>query len=138
MNKTDRKIILCEVKRRAFTIGYLTAENRTTEIEAAKDRLAVVKGLAYSLGIAYHELTATIEEGWNKGRKEYELYQSALPEPIYRDRETGNTITRAELEREFEILRSESPEEYDYSFSRYVMECTGKNGTLEEITINQK
>lgn len=51
----------------------------------------------------------------------------------YRDTETGNIITEEELQTEFEELKSGSPEEYNYTFSEYIRNCTAKNGFLEEI-----
>lgn len=53
----------------------------------------------------------------------------------FRDTETGNIITEEELKAEFEELKSGSPEEYNYTFSEYIRNCTAKNGFLEEIKI---
>ena len=35
--------------------------------------------------------------------------------------------------KEFELLKREQPEEYDYTFEQYIQNCTSKNGTLEEV-----
>lgn len=51
----------------------------------------------------------------------------------FRDTETGNIITEEELKAEFEELKNGSPEEYNYTFSEYIRNCTAKNGFLEEI-----
>ena len=51
----------------------------------------------------------------------------------YRDTETGSLITETALKEEFEKLKQEYPDEYDYSFSEYIKNCTSKNGFLEEL-----
>lgn len=51
----------------------------------------------------------------------------------FRDINTGETITEEELRKEFEELKKETPEEYNYSFGNYIRNCTDKDGTLEEI-----
>ena len=51
----------------------------------------------------------------------------------FRDTNTGEIITEEELRKEFEELKKEAPEEYDYSFGNYIRNCTDKNGTLEEV-----
>jgi len=50
------------------------------------------------------------------------------------DIETRETITEMELESEFAELKKADPETYDYNFSEYITNCTGKNGTLVNIT----
>ncbi len=51
----------------------------------------------------------------------------------FRDIETGEIITEEDLRREFDRLYLKDPEEYDFSFEWYILNCTDKNGTLEEI-----
>ena len=48
----------------------------------------------------------------------------------FRDISTGEIITEEELREEFEKLKKETPEEYDYSFNQYLLNCSE---TLEEI-----
>ena len=56
----------------------------------------------------------------------------------FRDTNTGEIITEEELRKEFEELKEETPEEYDYSFNQYLLNCTSKNGMLIEITNENK
>ena len=56
----------------------------------------------------------------------------------FRDTNTGEIITEEELREEFEGLKKETPEEYDYSFNQYLLNCTSKNGMLTEITNENK
>ena len=56
----------------------------------------------------------------------------------FRDTNTGEIITEEELRKEFEELKKETPEEYDYSFNQYLLNCTSKNGMLIEITNENK
>ena len=136
MNKTERKTILDTVYDRAEIYGYYYWTNNA-ETKTSAHICMEIERLAQNLGIPYDEINEYAKEGYAAGEQRAKRENQANSQKLYRDRETGNTITRAELEREFEILRSESPEEYDYSFSRYIMECTGKNGSLEEILNNQ-
>lgn len=48
----------------------------------------------------------------------------------FRDTNTGEIITEEELRKEFEELKKETPEEYDYSFNQYLLNCSE---TLDEI-----
>ena len=48
----------------------------------------------------------------------------------FRDISTGEIITEEELRKEFEKLKKETPEEYDYSFNQYLLNCSE---TLDEI-----
>lgn len=48
----------------------------------------------------------------------------------FRDINTGEIITEEELRKEFEELKKETPEEYDYSFNQYLLNCSE---TLEEV-----
>ena len=52
---------------------------------------------------------------------------------LYRDTETGETITEAQLQAEFETLKAEEPETYNYTFNQYILNCISKNGFLEAI-----
>lgn len=56
----------------------------------------------------------------------------------FRDTNTGEIITEEDLRKEFEKLKKETPEEYDYSFNQYLLNCTSKNGMLTEITNEDK
>ena len=56
----------------------------------------------------------------------------------FRDTNTGEIITEEELRKEFEELKKETPEEYDYSFNQYLLNCTSKNGMLTETTNENK
>lgn len=56
----------------------------------------------------------------------------------FRDTNTGEIITEEELRKEFEKLKKETPEEYDYSFNQYLLNCTSKNGMLIETTNENK
>lgn len=51
---------------------------------------------------------------------------------FYRDTETGEIIPESVLQAEFNRLRAEDPETYNYSFFDYIRNCTDKNGFLEE------
>lgn len=51
---------------------------------------------------------------------------------IFKDIESGETITLEQLEKEYYMLKLEDPESYDYSFDEYINNClTRNNGTLE-------
>lgn len=47
--------------------------------------------------------------------------------------EMGHCLTEAMLRQEFELLKLEQPEEYNYTFEEYIKNCLGKNGTLTEL-----
>lgn len=51
---------------------------------------------------------------------------------LFKD-EYGHIITEDELYDEFNQLRAEQPEEYDYSFEEYIKNVTGKNGSLTVV-----
>ena len=51
----------------------------------------------------------------------------------YRDIKTGNIITESELKSKFEEMKTENPEEYNYTFTEYIHNCSAKNGFLKEI-----
>ena len=52
---------------------------------------------------------------------------------LYRDTENGEILTEAQLKEEFEVLKAEEPETYNYTFKEYLKNCTSKNGFLEEV-----
>lgn len=52
---------------------------------------------------------------------------------VYRDTETGEIVTEKQLRAEFEELKREQPEEYNYTFAGYIRNITDKNGTMEEV-----
>ena len=51
------------------------------------------------------------------------------------DVEYDRNVYDDELRVEFERLRKMDPETYDYSYERYVENCTCKNGALEKIDV---
>ena len=52
------------------------------------------------------------------------------------DIETGEIITAVQLRSEYERMRQEQPEEYEYSFEEYIRNCkTENNGTLEDYPL---
>ena len=54
---------------------------------------------------------------------------------LYRDTENGETLTEAQVKAEFEAMKAEDPQTYDYSFEDYLQNCTSKNGFLEVMKI---
>ena len=54
---------------------------------------------------------------------------------LYRCTETDEFLTEEQLKAEFEILKSEEPESYDYTFSQFINNCLSKNGFLEFVGI---
>mgnify|MGYP007039204804 CR=1 FL=1 len=52
---------------------------------------------------------------------------------FYRDNETCEIVTEEQLRAEFDELKREQPEEYDYPFARYLRNITDKNGMMEEV-----
>ena len=52
---------------------------------------------------------------------------------VYRDTETGEIVTEEQLRAEFDELKREQPEEYNYTFADYIRNITDKNGTMEEV-----
>lgn len=51
----------------------------------------------------------------------------------YIDIENDTIISESELKIEFEELKKEYPNEYNYSFNDYLKNCTSKNGSLKEL-----
>ena len=54
-------------------------------------------------------------------------------EKLYRCTESDKIITEAQLQSEFETLKAEEPETYNYNFADYIKNCTSKNGFLEVL-----
>ena len=54
-------------------------------------------------------------------------------EKLYRCTESGEILTEAQLKAEFETLKAEEPETYNYNFADYIKNCTSKNGFLEVL-----
>lgn len=54
-------------------------------------------------------------------------------EKLYRCTESGEILTEAQLQAEFETLKAEEPETYNYSFYQFIENCLSKNGFLEEV-----
>ena len=53
---------------------------------------------------------------------------------IYIDTERKLLVTESKIKSEFDLLQKENPQEYDYSFSKYLENCCGKNGFLRRLT----
>ena len=51
----------------------------------------------------------------------------------FKDTESGEIITESALMAEFDGLKAEDPDIYDYNFYDYVRNCTSKNGFLMEV-----
>ena len=54
-------------------------------------------------------------------------------EKLYRCTESGEILIEAQLKAEFETLKAEEPETYNYNFVDYIKNCTSKNGFLEVL-----
>lgn len=54
---------------------------------------------------------------------------------LYRCTETDEILTETQLQTEFEMLKAEEPDTYDYNFPQFVENCLSKNGFLEVIKI---
>ena len=52
---------------------------------------------------------------------------------LYRCTESDEILTEAQLQAEFETLKAEDPETYDYNFYQFIGNCLSKNGFLEEV-----
>lgn len=52
---------------------------------------------------------------------------------LFRDTESGEIITESALKVEFDGLKAEDPETYDYTFGEYIRNCTAGNGFLMEV-----
>ena len=53
--------------------------------------------------------------------------------PLYKDTESGELVSRETLSKEFDELKAEAPEEYDYTFEQYLNNEKKKNGFLERV-----
>ena len=128
MTAKEKRTILSLISDYARTIGTYSAERKTwEETESARAQLSAVKTAAFAVGISYEEITAAIDKGWTEGFTDHET------RILYRDTENGNTVSRADLRKEFEELKQEDPETYDYTFPEYLANCTGKDGFLKRI-----
>lgn len=56
----------------------------------------------------------------------------------FRDTNTGEIITEEKLRKEFEELKKETPEEYDYSFNQYLLNCSEMLEEMQEWVGNAK
>lgn len=137
MNKKERTVILQHVKDRAEVYAFYREMGMESEAETASYICIEIEHLAEIIGIPYAEIESAANEGSAHGernarrRKANEAAWKASV--LYLDRETGTTLTRAELEQEFEQLKSDDPETYNYTFSEYLRECLSKNGSLMEV-----
>lgn len=51
----------------------------------------------------------------------------------FKDTESGEIITESALMAEFDGLKAEDPETFNYTFGEYIRNCTAGNGFLEEV-----
>lgn len=56
----------------------------------------------------------------------------------FRDISTDEIITEGELRKEFKELKQENPEEYDYSFEQYLLNCSETLDEIPEWIVNAK
>ena len=54
---------------------------------------------------------------------------------FYRCTETDAILTETQLKAEFETLKAQEPETYNYTFAEYLKNCTSKNGFLEACSL---
>ena len=54
---------------------------------------------------------------------------------LYRCTESNEILTETQLKAEFETLKAEEPETYDYNFADYIKNCTSKNGIFRSFKI---
>ena len=52
---------------------------------------------------------------------------------LFRDTDSGEIITESALKAEFDGLKDEDHETYDYDFPAYIRNCTAGNGFLMEV-----
>lgn len=52
---------------------------------------------------------------------------------LFRDTESGAIITESALMAEFDGLKAEDPETFNYTFGEYIRNCTAGNGFLMEV-----
>lgn len=56
----------------------------------------------------------------------------------FRDLETGMILSEYDLWLEFDQLKKENPEEYDYSFNQYLLNCSETFSEIREWTGNAR
>lgn len=146
MTKKEKETIFSKIAEYAKPAGYYYGRGMKDDANEMFQRLRVVKDVADALGFSREEITETAN-AWTKigerqgkaelaaerGKHRAERELKSLAETLYLDRETGKTISRAELEQEFQTLKSDDPESYNYTFSEYLHDCLGKNGSLMEV-----
>ena len=55
---------------------------------------------------------------------------------MFYDIESNEIVTIDQLKNEYDMLRQEQPDEYNYSFEEYIRNCkTENNGTLEDYPV---
>lgn len=52
---------------------------------------------------------------------------------IFINTETNNLVAESTIKREFDLLKSQNPQEYNYSFEEYLNNACGKNGFLRAL-----
>lgn len=52
---------------------------------------------------------------------------------IFIDLETNNLVAESTIKAEFDLLKEQNPQEYDYSFREYLANACGKNGFLKAL-----
>lgn len=133
MTKKEREIILAHIAEREETYSYYYwMNNNNKESYTASHVCRELIHLAAELGFTFEEINAVADPAAERGKHRAERELKSRAETLYLDRETGKTISRAELEQEFQSLQSNDPETYNYTFSEYLRDCLGKNGSLME------
>lgn len=55
---------------------------------------------------------------------------------MFYDIESNEIVTIEQLKNEYDMLRQDQPDEYNYSFEEYIRNCkTENNGTLEDYPV---
>lgn len=62
-------------------------------------------------------------------RREY--FNGRMDDTLLIDTETLEIVTLADVYKEFLYFKKQDPDEYNYSFSEYIGNCTSKNGFLK-------
>jgi len=52
---------------------------------------------------------------------------------IFIDLETNNLVAELTIKAEFDLLKEQNPQEYDYTFGEYLANACGKNGFLKAL-----
>lgn len=133
MTKKEREIILAHIAEREETYSYYYWMNNDKESYTASHICRELIHLAAELCFTFEEINTVADPAAERGKHRAERELKSIAETLYLDRETGTTITRAELEQEFERMKSDDPETYNYTFSEYLRDCLGKNGSLLEV-----